>query len=376
MDDKSQKISVIVPVYNVRFYLERCLESIVKQTYSAIEIILVDDGSTDGSSEICLKWVEIDDRIIYVSKKNGGLGSARNLGIKISKYQFITFVDSDDWLEDTFIETIYEVMEHENADIGMCDIYYVDNETMNKNVSKLRFESGVLSPSKDATIINKSRTFAWGKIYKKIFFEKHGILFPQITFEDIACIPVIVALADRIVYVSEPLYNYRRNRVDSLSNNVNNIGDIMKSLTIMEERFKLLGVYNDLEVEVKKIFIGQARFVYRKWGGFENLYKNKNIKEFMGFIEEHIPVLKDFNNTKFYVIDSILLKNAVDKVVFESQQVVLNDVSADYIICFESEQNIETYKDKKVIYIPDFYRKYQNSEIDEWNIAEIIMGEL
>ena len=105
-------ISVIVPVYNVESYLNRCIESLVRQTYKYLEIILVDDGSLDGCPHICDKWSERDNRIHVIHKTNGGLSSARNAGLKVAKGEYIAFLDSDDWIHTKFIEHLYLSLIH------------------------------------------------------------------------------------------------------------------------------------------------------------------------------------------------------------------------------------------------------------------------
>ena len=102
------KISIIVPIYNVEKYLERCINSLINQTYKNIEIILVNDGSTDNSLIICEKYKNIDSRIILVNKENGGLSDARNVGIDNSSGNYITFIDSDDYIDDDYVYTLYK----------------------------------------------------------------------------------------------------------------------------------------------------------------------------------------------------------------------------------------------------------------------------
>ena len=114
-----EKISVIVPVYKVEKYLKRCVESIVQQTYQNIEIILVDDGSPDRCPEMCDEYARRDARIKVIHKSNGGLSDARNAGLNIASGDYISFVDSDDWIEEDFIEILYKNMKKENADISI-----------------------------------------------------------------------------------------------------------------------------------------------------------------------------------------------------------------------------------------------------------------
>lgn len=105
MDDK---ITVIVPVYNVENYLRKCLDSIISQTYKNIEIVVVNDGSTDASGEICKEFAEIDHRITYIEQENAGLSAARNTGLENMSGDYVTFVDSDDWIEQDYVETLYK----------------------------------------------------------------------------------------------------------------------------------------------------------------------------------------------------------------------------------------------------------------------------
>lgn len=121
-------ISVIVPVYNVEMYLDKCIKSITEQTYKDLEIILVDDGSTDHSLEICKKWASFDDRIIVLHKENGGVSSARNLGLDIASGEYVAFVDSDDWIEPNMYEEMLNNAIDNNADCVFCG-YNIAYET-------------------------------------------------------------------------------------------------------------------------------------------------------------------------------------------------------------------------------------------------------
>lgn len=116
------KISVIVPVYNVEKYLNRCIESIVNQSYKNLEIILVDDGSTDASGEICEEWKKKDSRIVVFHKENGGASSARNIGLKHAMGEYIGFVDSDDWIEKNMFERLYFLIKEHNANMSICQM--------------------------------------------------------------------------------------------------------------------------------------------------------------------------------------------------------------------------------------------------------------
>ena len=110
-------VSIIVPIYNVEKYLRQCLDSILRQTFRPLEIILVNDGSTDGSDTICQEYAKIDERIVYLKKENGGVSDARNVGLDAVTSDYVLFIDSDDWIEPTYVEVLYEKIEEYQADI-------------------------------------------------------------------------------------------------------------------------------------------------------------------------------------------------------------------------------------------------------------------
>ena len=163
-------ISIIVPIYNVEAYLERCLDSLVGQTYSNIEIILVDDGSTDHCPEICDIWERKDPRIKVIHKENGGLSDARNVGIKKVSGDYIIFVDSDDWLHRDMIKILADIRMETNADIVECKAKkvteYVKDDSINfKEINIRQFSSReALEALIDENILKQT---VWNKLYKK-----------------------------------------------------------------------------------------------------------------------------------------------------------------------------------------------------------------
>ena len=132
--EQNPLISVIVPVYNVAAWLPRCVDSVLTQTYQNLEILLIDDGSTDASGEICDAYAEKDPRIRVIHKKNGGLSSARNAGLDVSNGQYIGFVDSDDWIEPEMYEKMLALMECNEAQLVCAGRYDVDGDTGEKTI--------------------------------------------------------------------------------------------------------------------------------------------------------------------------------------------------------------------------------------------------
>ena len=206
---KKNLISVIIPIYNVEEYLEKCIDSIVMQTYENLEIILVNDGSPDNCSDICEKWEKKDSRVIYLQKKNGGLSSARNYGIEHCSGDYIVFVDSDDYIENNMIEELYNNLKENDSDVAICGFYNVKNEKKSAvKYSKTKFVASNME--KFENLYNEyylPTTIAWNKIYKRHIFDK--IRYAEGKYhEDEFIIFDILKIADKISYNLIPLYNY------------------------------------------------------------------------------------------------------------------------------------------------------------------------
>ena len=242
---ENQLISIIVPVYNVEEYLKQCLDSILEQTYRNWELILVNDGSTDSSGLICQEYAEKDARIRYYEKENGGLSDARNYGIDRVQGEYITFIDSDDWVTKTYIEELYSKLQHYNADVSISNYFCFQesNATFYKHVFEpweKEYDSKYLL--ENYFDIQGGYFFlstAWGKLYKKSLFE--WLRFAKgITSEDAALTYKIYDLADKIVYFHKDSYCYRQ-RKGSISNcpTTNSIED---SIILSLERIVLLSL--------------------------------------------------------------------------------------------------------------------------------------
>ncbi|KJQ75652.1 glycosyl transferase family protein [Streptococcus mitis] len=215
MDDK---ITVIVPVYNVENYLRKCLDSIITQTYKNIEIIVVNDGSTDASGQICQEYAQKDNRIIYIEKENGGLSDARNVGLDKMTGSYVTFIDSDDWIEQDYIETLYKKIVEYQADIAVGNYYSYneDEETYYFHIYGDSYYEKIydnISIFENLYESQEMKSFAlisaWGKLYKaKLFdylrFEK-GKLGEDGYFNQKMYLSV-----NKVVYLNKGLYAYRQ----------------------------------------------------------------------------------------------------------------------------------------------------------------------
>lgn len=205
-------ISVIVPVYNVEKYLDKCIQSIVNQTYKNIEVILVDDGSYDKCGEMCDEWATRDSRITVIHKDNGGLSDARNFGIDIAKGELLAFIDSDDYIEKKYLENLYNLLIDNDADISTCKpSIFFENEVNSTVYRNLKNNDVVVLSAKDALIeMLYERTLtnsAWGKLYKKELFE--GIRYPKgKLYEDMFTTYKVIMKSNRVACSSAELYHY------------------------------------------------------------------------------------------------------------------------------------------------------------------------
>lgn len=214
----TEKITVIVPVYNVENYLDKCLDSVIKQTYKNIEIIVVNDGSTDNSGEICQEYAEIDYRIIYIEQENAGLSAARNTGLDNMSGDYVTFVDSDDWIEQDYLETLYKKIVEYQADIAVGN-YYSFNESEGMFYFHISGDSYYEKVFDNVSIFEnlyesqEMKSFAlisaWGKLYKASLFDY--IRFDEGKLgEDGYFNQKIYLLVEKIVYINQGLYAYRQ----------------------------------------------------------------------------------------------------------------------------------------------------------------------
>ena len=206
---KNNIISVIVPIYNSENHLKICLDSIKKQTYKNIEVILVNDGSTDKSEKICLDLCNTDKRFRYYKKNNGGASSARNFGLKMSKGEFISFIDSDDYIELNMLEKMLKAIYEYDADITVCGRFKDYDKKIKTLHSSKKIKIFDSNQSICNMLANKNMDFSpCDKLFKRNLWE--NIFFPEgVTSEDMLVLPKVFFKASKIVHIGIPLYHYR-----------------------------------------------------------------------------------------------------------------------------------------------------------------------
>lgn len=206
------KISIIVPVYKVEPYLRKCVDSVLAQTFTDFELILVDDGSPDNCPSICDEYAKIDNRVVVIHQNNGGLSAARNAGIDWSfansDSEWITFIDSDDWVHPSYLESLIHAATTHNVEISVCGFLAIEGNATSESNSET--ESALYNSESFFVHKRVNAIVAWGKLYSKLCF--NNIRFPVGKIhEDEYVTYRILFLYDSIAFIADPLYFYRKN---------------------------------------------------------------------------------------------------------------------------------------------------------------------
>lgn len=304
MNCNNPLVTVIVPVYKVEPYLRRCLDSIVNQTYKNLEIILIDDGSPDNCGVICDEYAENDKRIKVIHKENGGLSSARNVGLDVFKGEYVSFIDSDDVVSLDMIEYLYDLLSDNNAEISVClheivrdnhrwiSFKNVNNQTVTPKecIKKLLYNDGV-------------DTSAWAKLYKASLF--NNVRYPQgKLFEDIATTYKLFFNANRIALGNEAKYSYILRNSSIVGSSFNE-----KKLDLLEMTDEMgrnvLNVYPDLSKAVLR------RRVYARFSTLNQLARCVDRKKEKNCI---IKFIKD-NTREILLNNEVCLKDKVASIL-------------------------------------------------------------
>ena len=219
----NELISIVIPVYNVENFLERCITSVLNQTFENIEIILVNDGSTDNSLRICQQYEKIDSRILVINQENQGLSAARNSGINQARGKYICFIDSDDWIHDKYLEILYNDIEKNNAQISIIDkqIVYEGQENYKYDIpDKSEFEVYNKYEAIE-TMLQGNWIASWDKMYDRSLFQ--NIRFPVgRNNEDYAILIYLFEKCEKVVYRKIKLYYYFQRKGSITKSKLNN----------------------------------------------------------------------------------------------------------------------------------------------------------
>lgn len=255
-------VSVIVPIYKVEKYLKRCVNSLLAQSYSDFELILVDDGSTDNCSNICEDYAAKDKRIRVIHKENGGLSDARNAGLRIAKGEYIAFVDSDDWVATNYLETLLKVIELTESDICECEVLKTTGEIEKYKKSDEQYTSYSSEKALELLICDKIlHQYVWNKLYKRSCLKGIPFAVGKIN-EDEFWTYQVFGNARRITKISNVLYYYFQ-RGSSIMGNHYNLKrlDALEAKSLrqqyIEEKFPALTEVSKINLFKSCIYSGQ-----------------------------------------------------------------------------------------------------------------------
>lgn len=304
------KISVIIPVYKVEKYLDKCIQSVINQTYKNLEIILVDDGSPDNCGKICDRYAENDNRIKVIHKQNGGLSDARNVGLKSATGDYIGFVDSDDYISEYMYEKLYELITINNTDVSCCGVSLCTETSIRPQaIAEQTFvcnnEEAFQYMLEGKNMVN---IWVWCKLYKRELFEKVSFEKGK-RYEDVFFMNELVQNIKTMAVTTHPYYYYYITRNDSItaSNFVTQDMDIISGYNICKK------ICTDFFPNLKKQ--SEFRYIWAYFHILDKMILNKKVykktysfKYTISFLKRNIfRILKNKYFTKERKLSAILL---------------------------------------------------------------------
>ena len=322
-------VSIIIPIYNVEKYLEKCIKSIINQTYRNLEIILINDGSTDESAKICEAYKEQDNRIIFINKKNGGAASAKNEGLKVAKGDYITFVDSDDFVELDMIEYMVNTIKKYNSDIVQCSFTNLYKNTEKFKQDKI-IEQKIGSKDFLELFITKwDSSLFWNKLFKRevienVFFKEGRCIDDE--FFTYKC----VINSKSIVTSNKIVYNYRMRKSGVMKSERSQKQILKDRVDYLYERYELVRkIYKDLDKSFLEHLLTYYLIISKDYYVNEKLldYMKNNLKSIkVKIITSNIDIRIKMQIFKFMMTKS-------DKYIQSKNQ--LEEVTIDKDIYFE-----------------------------------------
>lgn len=317
------KVSLVIPVYNVRDYLKKCLDSVAAQTYENLEVIIVNDGSTDDSLDIINDYTARFENMTCYTIENRGLGGARNFGTEKSTGEYITFLDSDDYIDSAYIEKMVTAAVESGSDIAVCNNHDVSESGEILFTYHHPYKNAVTSLAEDPTLLF-NRLCAWGKLYKRDLFNELEYV-SRVWYEDMRLTPKLFLKAEKICFVEDCLVYYVQ-RAGSIMNN-NNVKrnlEIIDAFKDVIDYFKDCGSYasfkNELEflviehiavaaiTRVAQAVAEDKKDVLQKLNdylnGFEGLYNNPYLKS----QERNRKIILWLNKHKLYAATKLVMK--------------------------------------------------------------------
>lgn len=292
MEEKMKKVSIIVPVYGVEEWLPRCLDSLVNQTLQNLEIIVVNDGSPDNSQAIIDEYEKkYPDLVKGYQKQNGGLSDARNYGMKYATGEYIAFVDSDDYVDTTMYEKLYQKAKEDNADAVTC-AYYKVNEKQKTKKSAQKGQMHLFGENirENTEMLIQMAPYAWNKMIRREVFEKSGLTFPKgLIFEDLCTMYPLFLYCNKVSKVDEELYYYIEQREGSIINTFSpKKMQVLDSLELLNARFVEAGEFENFHDELVTINLRHTFYRFKEF----HLYKNRMFQ--LRFVRRTFKHLKKY----------------------------------------------------------------------------------
>lgn len=310
MEKDNVLVSIIVPVYNVESYLEECLNSIVKQTYKNIEVILINDGSTDNSLCICEDYVSKYHNIQVISQENKGLGPARNRGVELSKGDYLMFVDSDDWIVEDAVELFIKSISDFQGVIDFVDSSkYIEYNQQTGSAEEI-FRRGVYGLSTIKTDIEKgnyllnSSSMVCMKLFRREFIVQNNIIMPALPYEDNAVLPEIVFKANNILVSNKAFYVYRINRGGSIIQNAENRFKMVKVCEYIIDKGKESGTFQKYFCVMKRYIETRLKYSYEAYTEIVNdeIKRNKLQQCYKDFYKKYFQNQLPYEQYKYFLL--------------------------------------------------------------------------
>lgn len=299
-------VSIIVPVFNSHDYLKECINSVISQTFRDIEIIIINDGSTDDSEKIVKEFIKMDSRIFYMRRDNKGISFTRNQGIQLATGKYIMFLDSDDYLEKNACQALVECIEATNADMVVCDFYQGDEQKT--EVVKLK-QFGGTNLQQCPNMIFDINSSPWNKIYSKRFLLENNITFPVgLKYEDAYFVLKAIARASKICQVNSPLIHYRvhlGSETTVMNEHVFDIFEILKMINTEFENEDHQEILDYVEFfNINRLTVYNLQQIYQK----DKELAKKFVDESFAFLNKNFP---HWSKNKMFISHNHILKRMI-----------------------------------------------------------------
>ncbi len=395
------KVSVIVPVYNVKKYLAKCLDSIIAQTLKDIEIICVNDGSSDGSDKVLEEYKKKDSRIQVINRKNGGLSAARNTGMPYAKGKYIGFVDSDDYIEPTMYELMYYNAEHFQSQMVICAAHKIDDTTGIVFDDDPYYTLGYFPKELDNRAFTHVDTkdffqdlcvMAWNKLYLRSFLEEKNAKFPDgYIFEDGPFFTDIYFDMDRVTIVRDFLYCYRVNRANSIVCKgdkdftdifyvVNKMLNNLRKTPYFDEvkAYFLRKKFKDMRYRYQVIQGRYKKMYYDQWREFwlnidKETLEDDKFKEKYPYTYRNIKLVRDndyFHYRKEFVIERC--KHKIMEILHMNPKVYTFKIGKFHFCVKKRPKIFDWWYDKDRMFIAIYWLKikfdfpFMYTELEDW----------